>query len=230
MNRRVVAGGAVVAAVAVAAALTSPAAVLERVDWIVADPVRFLAAAVALALVRPALAWPVTLLAVVAGYGFGLRAVPLALGLMVLTSVPPYLFARRGRDEEGAVGAELAAGTGATAAVGRAVERAVGAGERAVSVAGGTRSVAASRLLPLPSDAVSVGAGLAGVRTVPFVVGSALGELPWAVAGTVAGASAGRIATSGLEGVFDPWLVAAAGVAGALLLVGPAYRHYSSAP
>ncbi len=62
----------------------------------------------------------------------------------------------------------------------------------------------------------------------PFVVGSAVGELPWAVAGTVAGASAGRIATDGLASVFDPWLVAAAGLAGLLLLAGPAYRHYRS--
>lgn len=223
-----VAGGGAVAVVAVAAALTSPAAVLERAGWLVADPVRFLVAAVLLALVRPVLAWPVTLLAVVVGYGFGLRAVPLSLALMVTTSMPPYLFARGGRDGRAEDGSELGDGAGTSAAVGRAVDRVVGASERAVSVAGGTRSVAASRLLPLPSDAVSVGAGLAGVRTVPFVVGSAVGELPWAVGGTVAGASAGRIADAGLEGVFDPWLIAAAGLAGLLLLVGPAYRHYTS--
>ena len=224
-----VAGGVAAGVVAVAAVLTSPAAVLERAGWLVADPVRFLAAAVLLALVRPALAWPVTLLAVVAGYGFGLRAVPLALALMVTTSMPPYLFARRGRDER-AADAGVGDGTEAGAAVARVVDRVVGASERAVSVAGGTRSVAASRLLPLPSDAVSVGAGLAGVRTVPFVVGSAAGELPWAVGGTVAGASAGRIADAGLEGVFDPWLIAAAALAGLLLLAGPAYRHYVSEP
>ena len=223
MNRRVLAGGLAVAAVVVAAVLTSPTAVLARLAWVAADPVRLLAVLVVLAAVRPFLAWPVTLVAVVAGYGFGLAAVPLSLALMVATSVPPYLIARRGRGEDGGVAFSL--GEGRTSDL---VGRVVGAGERAVSVAGGTRSIAASRLLPFPSDAVSVAAGLAGVRTVPFVVGSAIGELPWAVAGTVAGASAGRVAAEGLGSVFDPRLVAAAAVAGLLLLVGPAYRYYRS--
>ncbi|UIO99464.1 TVP38/TMEM64 family protein [Halobaculum sp. CBA1158] len=224
MNRRVLAGGAIAAGVLLAAVLTSPAAVLDRVSWIVADPVRLLAVLIGLAIVRPILAWPVTLVAVLAGYGFGLAAAPLSLGLMVLTSVPPFLFARRGRIDGGG---GIVGGGGRA---GAAVDRLVGAGERAVSVAGGTRSVAASRLLPIPSDAVSVGAGLAGVKTVPFVLGSAIGELPWAVAGTVAGASAGRIATDGLSEAFDPRLVATAGLAGLLLLAGPAYRYYAARP
>ncbi|SHG81364.1 TVP38/TMEM64 family protein [Halobaculum gomorrense] len=224
MNRRALAGGLVAAAIAVALLSASPSAVLDRLSWAVATPTRLLAVLLALTLVRPLLAWPVTLLAVVAGYGFGLTAVPLSLAAMVLTSVPPYLFARRGRGSDpAAVG-----GDRLTAAVGDLVDRAVGAGERAVSVAGGTRSVAASRLLPFPSDAVSLAAGLAGVRAGPFVLGSAVGELPWAVAGTVAGASAGRVAEAGLAGAVDPRLIAAAALAGLLLLAGPAYRHYLS--
>ncbi|WP_277555226.1 VTT domain-containing protein [Halobaculum limi] len=223
MNRRVVAGGLVAATVVAAALLTSPAAVLNRAGWVVADPLRLLAVLVALAVVRPFLAWPVTLVAVVTGYGFGLAGAPLALALMVCTSMPPYLIARRGRD-----GARDFAAVPGGDRASELVGRVVGAGERAVSVAGGTRSIAASRLLPFPSDVVSVAAGLSGVRAVPFVVGSAIGELPWAVAGTVAGASAGRIADAGLSGVFDVRLVATAGLAGLLLLVGPAYRHYRS--
>ncbi|MFC6786277.1 TVP38/TMEM64 family protein [Halobaculum halobium] len=224
MNRRALFGGLVAGAVVVAVALTSPSVVLDRLSWVVAEPSRLLAMLVVLAVVRPLLAWPVTLLAVVAGYGFGLSAVPLSLGAMVLTSIPPYLFARRGRG----AGDALAGGDRISTAVNDLLDRAVGAGERAVSVAGGTRSVAASRLLPFPSDAVSVAAGLAGVRAGPFVLGSAVGELPWAVAGTVAGASAGRVAEAGLAGVIDPWLIATAGLAGLLLLAGPAYRHYRS--
>lgn len=225
MNRRAIVGGLVVGAVVVAVAVSSPNAVLDRLGWISADPWRLLAVIVALAIVRPVLAWPVTLLAVIAGYGFGLSAIPLSLGAMVLTSIPPYLFARRGRGADDA----LAGADRISTAVNDLLERAVGAGERAVSVAGGTRSVAASRLLPFPSDAVSVAAGLAGVRAGPFVLGSAVGELPWAVAGTVAGASAGRVAEAGIEGVLDPWLIGAAGLGGLLLLAGPAYRHYRSA-
>lgn len=225
MNRRALAGGLVAAAVLVAVLSTSPSAVLDRLSWVVTDPIRLVAVLLTLALVRPLLAWPVTLLAVIAGYGFGLPAVPLSLAAMVLTSIPPYLFARRGLGSDKSA---LDDGDRITEAVGDVVDRVVGAGERAVSVAGGTRSVAASRLLPFPSDAVSVAAGLAGVRPGPFVLGSAIGELPWAVAGTVAGASAGRVAEGGIAGVVDPRLVAAAALAGLLLLAGPAYRHYLS--
>ncbi|GAA0208416.1 TVP38/TMEM64 family protein [Halobaculum roseum] len=224
MNRRALVGGLVAAAVVIAAVLSSPSAVLDRIAWVTAEPWRLVAILAALAVVRPLLAWPVTLLAVVAGYGLGLSAIPLSLAAMVATSVPPYLFARRGRD----AGDALAGGDRISTAVNGLLDRAVGAGERAVSVAGGTRSVAASRLLPFPSDAVSVAAGLAGVRAGPFVLGSAVGELPWAVAGTVAGASAGRVAEVGLDGVIDPWLIGTAALGGLLLLAGPAYRHYRS--
>jgi len=225
VNRRALVGGLVAAAVVVAVVFASPGAVLDRLAWVTVEPGRLVAVLVALAVVRPLLAWPVTLLAVVAGYGFGLSAIPLSLGVMVLTSIPPYLFARRGRDG----GDALAGVDRISTTVSDLLDRAVGAGERAVSVAGGTRSVAASRLLPFPSDAVSVAAGLAGVRAGPFVLGSAIGELPWAVAGTVAGASAGRVAEVGLDGVLDPWLIGAAALGGLLLLAGPAYRHYRSA-
>ncbi|ESP88445.1 hypothetical protein K933_08297 [Candidatus Halobonum tyrrellensis G22] len=185
MNRRALAAGAALVAVAAAAWLTSPALLVDRLTWLAADPLRLAAALGLLAVVRPFLAWPTTLLAVVAGYGFGLAGAPLALGLITLTSVPPYWFARRGRDGWG--GGRLSALT----------TRAAGAGERAVSVAGGARSVAAVRLVPVPSDVVNVGAGLAGVRLLPFLAGTAVGEVPWAVAGTVAGASAGRVAGGG---------------------------------
>ncbi|QZP38766.1 TVP38/TMEM64 family protein [Halobaculum magnesiiphilum] len=225
MNRRALVGGLVAGAVVVAAVLSSPNAVFDRIAWVTAEPWRLVAVLAALAVVRPLLAWPVTLLAVVAGYGLGLSAIPLSLAAMVTTSVPPYLFARRGRD----AGDALAGGDRVSTAVNGLLDRAVGAGERAVSVAGGTRSVAASRLLPFPSDAVSVAAGLAGVRAGPFVLGSAVGELPWAIAGTVAGASAGRVAEVGLDGVIDPWLIGTAALGGLLLLAGPAYRHYRSA-
>lgn len=220
MNRRAVAAGLAAAAVLAAALLVSPAAALDRLAWLAADPLRLVAGLAALALVRPFLAWPTTLLAVAAGYGLGLSGAPLALALITLTSLPPFLLARRGRAVEG-----FGLGDGRAAAV---AERVAGAGERAVSVAGGARSVAAFRLVPLPSDAVNVGAGLAGVRTVPFLVGTAVGEVPWAVAGTVAGASAGRVVETGAATALDPRLVATAALAGVLLLVGPAYRHYRS--
>ncbi|QIB75179.1 TVP38/TMEM64 family protein [Halogeometricum borinquense] len=190
--------------VAAAAVLLSPEAVLSRAAWVAADPVRLVAATVALAIVRPLLAWPTTLLALVVGFGFGFAGLPFALTLIVLTSVPPYLFARRyGR-------------TGRLAA----------AGESFVERTGDLRSVVLSRLVPAPSDVVSVGAGIAGVRLRWFVVGTAIGETPWAVAGVLAGTSAESLATGALAGAIDGRLVVAAALAAVLLFAPTAYEWY----
>ncbi|QKY21386.1 TVP38/TMEM64 family protein [Halolamina sp. CBA1230] len=201
-------GVAVLLAVGLGAALTSPRWLLSRLDWLAADPLRFGAALVALALIRPLLAWPTTLIAVVVGYGWGLRGLPVALALIALTSVPPFLLARRSAD-------------GGRFAI---------AGARAVDATGDLRSVIVSRLLPAPSDVVSVGVGLSGVPLRAFVVGTAIGELPWAVAGIVAGQSIERVLREGLGAVIDPQLILAAGVAAVLLLAGPAYRHFRDRP
>jgi uncharacterized membrane protein YdjX (TVP38/TMEM64 family) len=205
MRREGVVAGGVVAAVAAAALVSSPAVVLDRLSWLAADPLRLLAALVALAAVRPFLAWPTTLLAVAAGYGFGPAGAPVALALMTLTGVPPYLLARRGR---------------------RGFDRAAAAGERLVDAAGDARSVAAGRLFPTPSDAVSVGAGVAGVPLRPFLLGTVVGEAPWAVAGALAGSEARALASGrvALGDVFDPRLVVAVALLGALLLARPAAR------
>lgn len=205
MRRDAVGAGVLVAAVVAAAALHSPAAVLDRLAWLAADPLRFGLALVALAVVRPLLAWPTSLLAVAAGYGLGPAGAPVALALLTLTGVPPYLLARRGRG---------------------AVERVAAAGERVVGAAGGARSVAAARLFPTPSDAVSVGAGVSGVPLRPYLLGTAVGEAPWAVAGALAGSEARELAGGGVGpgDVFDPRLVAVVALVGALLLAGPALR------
>ena len=200
-------GFAVLLVVGIGAALTSPQWVLSRLDWLAGDPIRFVAALVALALVRPLLAWPTTLIAVVVGYGWGFRGLPVAVALIALTSVPPFLLARQ------------SAGGGRFAT----------AGARAVDATGDLRGVIVSRLLPAPSDVVSVGAGLSGVPLRAFVIGTAIGELPWAVAGIVAGQSIGRVLREGLGAVIELELVLAAGVAAVLLLAGPAYRHLGDA-
>lgn len=214
MNRRFavvgyVAAGAAVAVAAAVAWLASPAAVLARLSLLADDPLRFGVALLALTAVRPLLAWPTTLLAVAVGFGYGWAGVPLGVALLVVTAVLPYRLARAGRVR--ARGAF------------RAADRLCDAGERLATAAGGVRAVAATRLLPLPSDAVSVGAGAVGIRRRPFLVGTALGELPWVVVGVAVGVSLDRL-TAGNLSVVDPTaLVAMAGV-GALLLAGPVYR------
>lgn len=215
-RRRLAAGLVVCGAVAVAALSTSPAAVLDGVTAVAADPARFLVVLLLLAVVRPFLAWPTSLLSLLAGYAYGLPGVVPAVTLLTITSVPPYIFGDRGR-------AELLASDGRLAAAAEQIDT---AGDRAVAVAGAFRTVTVARLAPLPSDVVSAAAGVSGIAFWPYLAGTAAGEVPWAVAAVVAGASAHRVAVSGLSAAFDPRLVAAAGVAGLLLLVGPLYRHY----
>ncbi|GAB3417800.1 VTT domain-containing protein [Haloparvum alkalitolerans] len=205
MKRRLVAGSTVLAVVVAGFLITSPEAVLDELARIAARPLRFGLVLLALAAVRPFLAWPTTLLAVAVGYGYGWPGVPFGLLLVTLTALPPYWLALVGRGD----------GEGRVARV----------GERVVSATGGTRSVAASRLLPAPSDAVSVAAGVAGVGTAPFLLGTALGELPWVVAGVAVGVSADRVAAGGLSGL-DPALLVGMAAAGVLLLAGPLYRGY----
>jgi uncharacterized membrane protein YdjX (TVP38/TMEM64 family) len=202
--RRRIAAGAALTVVVVGALFTSPEAVLSRAAWLVADPVRLLVAAVAFAAVRPLLAWPTTLLAILLGYGLGLAGFPIALVLVTLTSVPPFLLARR-------LGSD-----GDVAAAGAAfVER-----------AGGVRSVVASRLVPAPSDVVSVAAGVAGVRLPTFLIGTAIGEVPWVLAGTVVGLSAETLTAGTVADAADPRLIAAAALSAALLLAPTAYDWY----
>jgi uncharacterized membrane protein YdjX (TVP38/TMEM64 family) len=205
MDRRARAalGVGVALLVALGAWLTSPRALLAHLAWFAADPWRLGAALCLLALVRPLLAWPTTLLAVVAGYGYGVAALPLALALIVLTSLPPFWFARRNRG-------------GGRFSV---------AGERVVDRAGDLRSVVISRLLPAPSDVVSAAAGVAGVRTRQFALGTAVGELPWATAGVLAGASLVDVANAGLSAAVDPRLVAAMLLVALGLAARPAYEY-----
>jgi uncharacterized membrane protein YdjX (TVP38/TMEM64 family) len=204
---RLAAGSALAVAVALGGWLVAPEYVLAKLAWLAADPLRFALALLVLSVVRPLFAWPTTLIAVAAGYGFGLAGVPLALALIVLTSVPSYAVARKAR------------GRGRVAT----------AGERLAATAGDVRAVTASRLVPAPSDVVSVAAGVADVRPGAFLLGTAIGEIPWAVAGVLAGSSLETLAAGSLSAVFDPRLVVAAALVAVLVLAGPAYRHLRGA-
>ncbi|WP_144796309.1 TVP38/TMEM64 family protein [Halorubrum depositum] len=214
MNRRFALFGYLVAGVAIAGAaavawIASPEAAVARLALLADDPVRFGVALLALTAVRPLLAWPTTLLAVAVGFGYGWVGVPLGVALLVATAVVPYRLARAGRVRV----------RGAS----RTADRLCDAGERLATAAGGLRAVAATRLLPLPSDAVSVGAGAAGIRPRPFLLGTAVGELPWVIVGVAVGVSLDRLAAGDLSAVDPTVLVAMAGT-GALLLAGPLYR------
>ena len=222
MNRRSTLGryavaGAVVAALAALALAVSPEEALSRLRWLATDPLRFGVAVVALAAVRPLLAWPTTLLAVAVGFGYGWVGAPFALALVVGTALPPYALARAGRLRI-RDGSETAEDPGIA-------DRFCRAGERFAAESGSVRAVAGTRLLPLPSDAVTVGAAAAGVGVRPFLVGTALGELPWVLAGVAVGVSLDRLAASG-GSLVDPTVILGMAAVGALVLAGPLYRTF----
>ena len=221
VNRRSTLGkyavaGILVAALAAVALAVSPEAALSRLRWLATDPLRFGVAVVALAAVRPLLAWPTTLLAVAVGFGYGWVGAPFALALVVGTALPPYALARAGR-----LRFVADPGTGAESGVGARFCR---AGERFAAESGSVRAVAGTRLLPLPSDAVTVGAAAAGVGTRSLLLGTALGELPWVVGGVAVGVSLDRLAASG--SLVDPTVLVGMAAVGALVLAGPFYRTF----
>ena len=222
MSRRSTLGRFAVAGVGVAvlagvALGVSPDAALSRLRWLATSPIRFAVALLALAAVRPLLAWPTTLLAVAVGFGYGWVGTPLALALVVGTAVPLYALARAGRlrlrDES-----EAGGGSGVA-------DRLCRAGERLAAESGSVRAVAGARLLPLPSDAVTVGAAAAGVGLRPFLAGTAVGELPWVLCGVAVGVSIDRLTAPG-GSLVDPTAVLGMAAVGALVLAGPLYRTF----
>lgn len=202
--------GAVVAVALGAAVYTSPERALALAEATAADPLAFGLVVLALYLVRPVLLWPATVVAVAVGYGFGpVLGLPIALAGAVLTSAPPFVVARRlGRD---------APVVGSAQAV----------GERFFETAGPVRGVAAGRLVPVPADAVTCAAAIAGVRFRHFALGVVVGELPWTIAGVAAGSSVATLTTDGVA-AGGVRVAALATVAGLALLVGPAYRRYGA--
>jgi uncharacterized membrane protein YdjX (TVP38/TMEM64 family) len=207
--RRQALGVGTLAAVAALAALTlSPGAVVDRLTGLTAHPVQFVAVLGAVYLVRPFLLWPVTALAVVVGYLYGpLLGVPVALAGTGLSNLPPFLIARSADADAG-----LLAPFGA-------------AGDRLVETVGEFRGVLAARLLPLPGDAVSYGAGLSELSVGTFLAGTVLGEVPWATVAVLTGASMRSLSLSAVRPSL-PVVAAAAGLA-ALVLAGPLYSHLS---
>ena len=203
---RLAVGGLTLLAVGVAAWVVSPAVALARFETLASQPLQFVAVLLAVAAVRPGFAWPTLLLSIGVGYAYGVSGLPIALVALVATSLPPYWF-----------------GISATGA-----GRLTAAGETLLAETGGVRGVTAARLLPVPSDAISVAAGGVGVRIRPFLAGTLLGELPWAILGVTVGQSVDHLTTSDLSGVVDPWALAGMSAVAILLLAGPCYRLLSA--
>lgn len=205
-TRRQLAGLAVLGLVIGAGAwLLSPRELVRGVAGLGDEPATFAVVLLVGYLLRPVLAWPISLLSVVVGAALGPVGIPVALAGAVLTCLPPYLLARQLGHDAGLLGS---VGDG---------------GRRYFDAAGGLRGVVAARLAPLPADPVSYTAGLAGVAPGRYVLGTALGETPWVTAAVLVGASAEAVTTEGLGGGIH--LVAGATALALLLLAGPLYRY-----
>lgn len=203
-RRRIALGTGVLALVLVGAWATSPERALAGLARLADRPLAFGAVLVAVAAVRPFLAWPTTPLAIAAGYGYGLWGVPIGVALLTLTAVPPYAIAAR------------------TVPEGRFSE----AGTRLVDAGGAVRTVVASRLLPAPSDVVTIACGAARVPARPFLLGTAVGEIPWVIAGVLIGVSAESLLSGELA--VDLRFVVGLAILGALLLGRPVYDAYAN--
>lgn len=206
-RRRRYATLAVLTGLAVGGIVLARAGVAADVVAVLAGPL-LLPALVGIALIRPFLAWPVSLLSLAIGYVLGFPAgVPVALGVTVLTCLPPFLVARQFGRTDGLLG------------------RLARAGNEAVSVAGDLRGTTAARLSPAPADAVSYAAGISGVSLPAFIAGTVLGEVPWAMIYVLLGASLGEFTAKGISTVNPPFaLLVAASVVALALFVPPLVR------
>jgi uncharacterized membrane protein YdjX (TVP38/TMEM64 family) len=206
-TRRQLAGTAgLVAVAAVAAVLFSPQQVVAGLEGLATRPALFALALVAVYLVRPFLLWPVSAIALVLGYLYDpVIAFPVAILGAALTAMPPYLIGRYATTDVGLF---------------RHVSN---SGEWVVSTVGPTRGVIAGRFSPVPGDAVSYGSGMTGVGLRPFVAGTMVGEIPWALVAVFAGTSMRTLSLS--EFSIDPALVVSLALLAVLLLSRPLYRR-----
>ncbi|QGN05831.1 TVP38/TMEM64 family protein [Halorhabdus sp. CBA1104] len=206
VRRQAVAIGVVLVVAALATVTSSPTDVLAAVEAVTDSPLAFIGVLTVCYAVRPLVLWPISLLSILAGYGLGAAiGVPVALVGAVLTCLPPYVLARRAPRETGLFG--------------RLHRRS----REAVTAVGERRGVVAARLLPVPADVISYGAGLSTVSTRAFVTGTFLGEIPWVAAGVLTGSSMRTLTLAGASESL-PLLLGAGGL-GILVLAGPTIRH-----
>lgn len=217
LTRRQIAGSSLLVGVALVAALAlSPARLLAELAALSARPVLFGGALLVLYLLRPLFAWPISPISALVGYVLGVTyGVPVALVGAVVTCIPPFLFARFVAERDGETNGKESGEN--------LIGRLGNAGKRVVDVTGATRGVLAARLSPVPADPVSYGAGVSGVSTRAFVVGTFVGEIPWVVLEVLAGASMRQLSVQGL-GAGVHVILGSAAIA-LLVLAGPTYRH-----
>lgn len=189
----------------------SPGTVVTELEGLASRPLVFVLALVVVYLVRPFLLWPISTVALALGYLYGpVIGIPVALAGSALTGLPPYLLGRYVKTDMGLFGYLGSSG------------------QQIIDTVGETRSVVAARLSPIPGDPISYAAGLTGVSIHPFLAGTVIGEIPWALVTVLTGASMRRLSVSQFS-LSPEFVVALAGLA-VIVLAGPVYNHYQSPP
>lgn len=152
-------------------------------------------------LLRPFIGWPHSPFPAAAGFYFGFLGGSLVAFVgLALTCLPPFAVGRYLSKDEGAL------------------DRIGTLGERFTDAAGEARSVASARLLPIPADLVSYGAGVAGVSPRAFTLGTLIGDLPWLLGLVYVGTQLETLTTEGVDAL--PVEAVALLALIALLLVG----------
>ncbi|MFW6385248.1 MAG: TVP38/TMEM64 family protein [Halodesulfurarchaeum sp.] len=206
VGRRLLVGGGLLALV-VLAVILSPETVVTRIQTVLFSP-WFPVVLLGLYALRPFLGWPITVLSGLVGYRYGVVVgVPIALVGAIGTSLLPYA-AGQYFDPGGPIFGRLAGGS-----------------RRYFRTAGDLRGVVAARLAPTPAEPVSAAAGVGGVPLRAFVLGTAIGELPWTIAAVTVGHSLGAYSTTAID--VDLRVAIAGLVAALVLLAGPVYTAVS---
>lgn len=189
--------------VIVGSTVLSPLQVTQRLSTL--DPVVFTLAITVAYVIRPAIAFPLSLLTLVVGFRFGLfPGLPIAFTGTLLTCYIPYL-ATREYTPDGFL------------------HRIRAKSRHIVTDLGSIRSVAAARLSPAPSDVVSIGAGMAAVPSRDYLIGTFFGEIPWTVFYVLSGQAMGRL-TMPNEGSLPTLLIITTLIA--VMLIAVSEQHY----
>lgn len=179
---------------------------LSGLEALAARPLVFAGLLLGVYLIRPFLLWPVSSIAIVLGYLYDpMVAIPVAILGAAISGLPPYFIGSYFQTDAGVFG-----WVGAS-------------GEQIVAVVGETRGVIAARFSPVPGDPISYSCGLSGVSLRSFFVGTAIGEIPWAIVAVFAGASMRTVSMTG-EVASIEFALSLLGLA-ALILAGPVYSH-----
>lgn len=183
--------------------LLSPDVVIKRLGAFLGSPF-FPLFLIGVYLVRSLVAIPVTALAVLVGFKYGLViGFPVALAGSVMSTYVPYALTRYTEFDS------------------RLLRQAENVADDFFEATGDLRGVITARIAPVPAQTTSVAAGAAPIPTRTYLLGTAVGEIPWVGAAVIIGTSLHRLTVPDVSS--SPWLIVGTVVATLVLLAGPAY-------